>query len=228
MTTIAPSLASAGWVSSIGSVAGARLASIGTVLQVVSAGVAAGVSALAHEDAGVHVGSATARGFDVHGIATHVDLSRDINRRVCASGELAPCVVNLTPLREGSQMVVERSEATGDTIGERNGDFVATLGKRVGDLGSSYVHEAGLVVSSWHVPDDNGDGSAATIVGEGEGVGAVGANPDVAIVRDGVGSLSSHANVRHVLAVALVQTGYETAAAEATLLERLALKSVNI
>lgn len=99
MATVAPSLAPTRWVSGISSIAGAGLASIGTVLQVVSSGIAAGVSALAHEDAGVHVGGATAGGLDVHGIATHVDLSRDINGRVCASGELAPCVVNLTPLR---------------------------------------------------------------------------------------------------------------------------------
>lgn len=80
-----------------------------------------------------------------------------------------------------------------------------------------YVHEAGLIVSSWYVLDDNSDGSVAAIISEGEGVGAIGTNPDVAVVGDGVDSLSSHANLRHMLAVGIIQTSYETAVTEGAL-----------
>lgn len=197
----------------------ATLATGLTVLEIVRVFGAATVAVLALEDAAVHVGGAAAASVDLHAVAAHVGLTRDVNGGVVAGGELAPGVVDL-PVAEDGDAVVEGGKGARDAVGDRDGDGVAGVLEGVGNVRLADVDEAGLVVVGLGVPDDDGDGGVAALggaVGEVELVGAVVADPDQAVVATVVFALGAKANVGHVLAVGAVETPDGVAAVEATL-----------
>lgn len=193
------------------------LASSLAVLEVVFARSAAAVAVLALEDALVHVGVAAARGLDLHAVTAHVGLAGDVDSGVRTSGELAPGVENLTVLENGDA-VVQSGKGTSDVLGHGDGDTVTGVGQRPGDVRLANVDEAGNVVGLQ--PDDNNDGSRATLVGtvgEGEGGRAIVANPDLAVVAAFVLTHGAKANVGHVLAILAGQTPDRVVAVEAAL-----------
>lgn len=135
MATVAPSLAATRWVSIILATTGTRLTSIRAVLKAIRVRLAAGVTKLANKNASVHVRyAATVRCADAHTGARHIDLAGNINRGITTCGELPQGVVDLTVLAKTDATVDEGRPTSGNVILERDGDAVATIGKRVGDL----------------------------------------------------------------------------------------------
>ena len=205
VATVGPGLATTGGVTAINTIGSTGLAAVVTVGQSVAARITAGVSVDAGEDASAHIRGAASGGVDGHAVATHVDLTGNIDGGIVTGGELTPGVVDLTILAEGGNMVVESRPSTGDTVGERDGDLVTVVDKGVRDHGGTGVHEAGGVVSGGVVPDNNGERDTG-VVGVGESVRTVGAKPDVAVITLSVSSLASHTNVGHPVAVIDTQT----------------------
>ena len=165
----------------VGAVASAGLTVRLAVQKRVGSRVAAGETALAGESACVHVGDATvALHLDGHLVTAHKDLTADIDGSPGTSGELAPGVVNLTKLREGSLVVGQGSETAGNAVGKRDSDLVSGLGERVGNLRLSDVDERRGIVADGLGPKDDSD-RASGVVGEGKCVRSVIANPDIAV-----------------------------------------------
>lgn len=212
----------------------ARAAAIGTAIvsvrtrvaaaavdEVVAAGLAAGfaVGVLAEEDTGLEVGEAAVGGADVHGVALGEDLAGDVKCGAPALGvELAPGVVDLADVVETRLVTVERGPGPRDAGRDGDGDAVAGVGQRDGDLGAAHVDAHGLVVLVvLPGPEDEGDGllvGVDGVVGELEGVRALGADPGLAVGAERVLALAGHADLGHVLAVGLEQVRLETAAGE--------------
>lgn len=217
-----PSLATTARVVVVVAKRSTRLAAIIAVDQVISLRLAATVAVLALEDTSLHIRQAATGGTRADDVTAHVDLARDIESTVLSRGEFTPGIEDLAVLAEGSLVVVEGSETTGDTVGEGDGDLVANVGQRVRNHGGSDVHEARLVVVGSIVPDNDCDGDGRRVggvVGKSESAGAVIADPDVAVVAEVVLSLAGHADVGHVLAIFLGEAVDRSAAVESAALE---------
>lgn len=156
LPSVGPALAATAGVIAIQAVSRTRLASIGAVGQIICSRLAAGVSSLASEDAGIHIRVAAARRVDRHDVSAHVYLSRDIDGGIVSGGEFSPCIIDLSILAQGRLVVVERCEATGDTVCQRNSDAISNVGERVRDHWCSNIHEARSVVTRCVVPYNNG------------------------------------------------------------------------
>ena len=114
-----------------------------------------------------------------------------------ARGELAPRVPDLAPLGELGLSAVDGAVAAADAVLQRELDGAATR-DRVGDLGRVGGHE-GRGVAQGLVPEHEGDVDRG-LVGEGEDVGAVVADPDVG-AAGGVLAEAGEADLREVVAV---------------------------
>lgn len=188
------------------------------VLEVVLARGAAAVAVVALEDALVHVGAAAARGLNLHAVAAHVGLAGDVDGGVGPGGELAPGVEDLAVLEDGDA-VVERGKGAGNVLRKGNGDAVAGVGQRPGNVRLADVDKARDVVGLQ--PDDDNDRGGAALgraVLECRRSPAVVADPDGAVVVVLVLAHGAEANVGHVLAVFAGQTPDGAVAVETALL----------
>ncbi len=163
----------------------------------VGSAVTAGDAVVADESALVVVGLASGADLGDELVAVHVDLAGNINGGVRAGGELGPSVVDLSDPGDAGGLVVEAGPSAADTVGEGDGDALA-LRNRVGQDGLR-ARDKGRGIAGALVPEDEDDVRVGAV--ESECIGTVIADPDLAVVADGVDSLACESNLREILAI---------------------------
>ena len=169
----------------------------------VGSAVAAGDAVVADEGALVVVGLASGADLGDEFVAAHVDLAGNINGGVRARGELSPGVVDLSDPGDASGLVVEAGPSTADTVGEGDGDTVA-LRKRVGQ-DCLCARDEGRGIAGALVPEDKDNVRVGAV--ESECIGSVIADPDLAVIADGIDSLARKSNLREILAIRGTEPG---------------------
>ncbi|KAK9443952.1 hypothetical protein VB005_02478 [Metarhizium brunneum] len=150
----------------------------------------------------------------------HVVPDLHTNTQVSMSEVQPPEVLTAMPvpdmLTSREISTVACSPVTRNTIRHANSDLV-TVVEGVGDFWAAHIHEGGLITIRQKVPKNQYQGDFG-LIGEGESVGPIITDPDVAIADIFIRSLTGHANASHVLTVGAVEAKSEITAVEITAL----------
>ena len=169
--------AAAGGSTIVSAIVGTLLRAVGAVVQLVLEPAACG-AACAFEDAGIHVRRA-GWADDLHAATLHVHLTADVDNTVGSEGVFTPRLRHLA-VDEGGIRVESRPGAR-SARGEGNGTALAR------SYGDSDERLNGVDPGAGGAPDDE-NGVISGVVGEFVCERAIIAQPDAAVVRDGIGA----------------------------------------